>query len=247
MRYFNFAIKKLEVNRKKVLQDHKKVATNFQTPLNQLNIQEITYVNRIVPEVIWILILNNKFGFKVGVDIGYAFFEVCSNLVQIDESPFYLSWFSNLNKTTCDNIKQELTKIGIYKDLSFALSDFCNVFPASPINKIFESKSYTESNIKYIKEVLIILYNKQEKDTVIALTNILYFLNRIGELKIVEGSPFDQINEVLNYPETLTSRTIANSVCATISLLFGEISEKSIRVWNSYFWNRCLEIEPVTI
>ena len=53
--------------KKRVLEGHKKVGSRFITPMKQLpNMKSISYVNQMMPELIWIGLINDSIGYVKG-------------------------------------------------------------------------------------------------------------------------------------------------------------------------------------
>ena len=58
--------------KKIVLEGHKKVGSKFIPPMMQLpNWTEISYINQILPEIIWMGLINDEFGYRDGIDLSF--------------------------------------------------------------------------------------------------------------------------------------------------------------------------------
>ena len=56
--------------KQQILKDHKKVGSKFVPPLLQLKgFEEISYINQILPEIIWMGLINDFVGYKKGVEL----------------------------------------------------------------------------------------------------------------------------------------------------------------------------------
>src|SRR3989442_12399779 len=55
-----------------VLSDHRKVGTKFIPPTRQLlpSLREVPWVDRILPELVWLTILNDRLGIHRGTEVG---------------------------------------------------------------------------------------------------------------------------------------------------------------------------------
>jgi hypothetical protein len=52
-------------NKKKIiLGDHKKVGSKFIPPMAQLGITDVSTINQIFPEIIWMGLLNDSYGYR---------------------------------------------------------------------------------------------------------------------------------------------------------------------------------------
>ncbi|MBK8982398.1 MAG: hypothetical protein IPM38_08810 [Ignavibacteria bacterium] len=58
---------------KKVLDDHKQIGKKFIPPLLQLgNFQDVDWQTIMIPELIWIGLINEMYGIKKGADLSLA-------------------------------------------------------------------------------------------------------------------------------------------------------------------------------
>jgi hypothetical protein len=70
--------------------------------------------------------------------------------------------------------------------------------------------------------------------------NAVYIAFCTNKMRALQGTGFDNFPAIENYPETEESRAVAAEVRATVYSLLSETPQD----WESYFWNRGLEIEP---
>ena len=78
--------------RKKILKDHKKVGTRLVPPLlTAIGESDYSYVEKGIPQIIWIALLNKKFGIKKGTSISLEFVKVIDKLEIKKEVPYYIT------------------------------------------------------------------------------------------------------------------------------------------------------------
>ena len=101
----------MEKKDKKVLEDHKKVGSKFIPPLLQLKpgFSEISYINQVLPELIWMGLLNDSFGYKKGIELASKISKFAVELIG-EENYLNFSLASNYNLLSQD-LKVSLIKI----------------------------------------------------------------------------------------------------------------------------------------
>ena len=233
---------------KRILSDHKKVGKKLIPPLlSVIGESDFSYVKKGIPQIIWLSLLIEKLGLKKGTELAVDFAKIIDELEIKKDVPYYISWFTDINETDEKLIKDKLRLHNVYDKINIALSDLLNVYPDCPLNKIFESKKFDNSNIETIKKLLISLYNKQSKEATFSLANAVHLMGVCGKLQMTKKTEIRDFNNIIDYPETDDSRMIASFVRATTNLMLSDQIIENSNEWVSYFWNRGLELEPCEI
>ncbi|SDS20457.1 hypothetical protein SAMN05192545_0965 [Maribacter dokdonensis] len=232
------------MTKKKILSDHKKRGKKLVPPLSEFAISDFSYVTEGIPQIIWYALLNKYYGLRQGTDLASKFGQTIDSLSIKKEVPYHLSWFSDLNAKNYESIKKKLKDIKVFDKINIALSPLLNLYPNCPLNNIFISEEYSESNISDIKEILILLYDKRGKESTFALANVMYLMGMCKKLHIVKNSALADLPELVYYPDTEKSKMIASGIRASTNFLLSPRAIENNQDWVSYFWNRGLEIEP---
>ncbi len=61
-----------------ILADHTREGTLFRTPLSRLPLKETRWVKQTLPELLWIGLLQGKYGLGCGVDLSLALAEAAA-------------------------------------------------------------------------------------------------------------------------------------------------------------------------
>lgn len=235
---------------KKVLDDHKQVGKKFIPPMAQLGVTGISWTDAILPELLWIGLLNHHFGLGDGAEIALTLSRTTANTVK-DESmngrwPTACSSFSPPIQKDRDTILAELDSKDCLTKLRAALIAFPLFYPACPLNFIFHGASLDVDKAQVLadfKNVLDPLFNRWGKPATLVQANAVYIAFVSGKFKVFEGSALGDFPEIANFPNTGKSMHIAGFVRASTSAFFAADLYKA-HAWPAYFWNRGLEIEP---
>jgi len=239
---------------KKILEDHKKEGKILKPPLTTIgNFVDLSWVDYIIPDVIWITLLRDKFGDKMGTEIVNKFITITTkNETSKFRNYALLSSFEELPQQNKTSILKDLKKENILNVVLAGLSDFLDMYPSCPL-KFLRPNDYSTKvvDVKFLiryKELLWELIDKRSKISTFTIANVIYSMFVLDRLKIVKDSPMAQFPKIQEYPETEISRLIASSLRASINAFYNfEMFDRNSSVWAKEFWNRGIEIERCRI
>lgn len=232
---------------KKVLNDHKQRGKRFIPPLLQLgNAKETSYVQIIIPEIIWMALLHKKFGLQLGTHLALQLVTVISNISPSKRCFSFISSFELLTAEEKEKILAELQHVNMLNQLRDGLNDFVLVYPECPMSFLFGDPK-GEINLTLIKQTLAELYDITGRPATFMMGNVIYFLGAMGRLAIVKDTVLVKLPELVEYPNTALSKMIASGVRASMFAFMHEPFLNERGNWNKYFWNRGIELEPCKI
>lgn len=234
----------------RILEDHIKKGKRLRPPLATItNFVDLSWVDSIIPDVIWIALLRDKFGDKRGTNIVNEFVIVCT---KHESSKFrnyaLISSFESLPSQNKNAILNDLMQKNLLIPLLAGLSDFLNMYPKCPLNFLrpndYSTKVIDGRFLKRYKEILWEMIDKRSKRSTFTIANVVYSLFVLNRLSITSDSPMTQFSKIQEYPDTEISRLIASSLRASINALYKmEMLDKDNSRWAKDFWNRGIEIE----
>jgi hypothetical protein len=250
-----------------VLTDHKKIGKNFVPPYVYLLGEgtDIKWRQRMLPEYLWLSLLNLQIGWIDGADISLSFARIAANVTGVPSEEFSKKFgkapklffglttsFSLLNKKQLKSIVSKLEKQGKLEPLQYSLKGLVSFYPKCPLSFIFGSKKPEpkEEYLPIIKESVSKFFDKYDSLTVSALTNAVYIAFCTNKLRVIvsddrnskDDSHLANFPEIEKYPNTEESRIVAAQV-RIAAANFANQEENVSEDWSNYFWNRGLEIE----
>lgn len=248
-----------------VLKDHKKVGKTYIPPYVYLlgEGRDIQWRQRIIPEYLWLCLLNFRLGWAAGADLSLSLARLASRALGIEPEEFEKQ-FGNAPKqffglTTAygslDEIEKQrtielLTKDGKLDALRQSLSSLISLYPECPLNFIYDTPpDVSEDDLPVVQELVRVMFDETVTLTVSALTSAVYIAFCTNKLRVIVGDDrssqtdpeLKNFREIEKYPTTETSKRVAQSVRLTASMLAHPDEELST-IWCEYFWNRGLEI-----
>ena len=145
-------------------------------------------------------------------------------------------------------ILTELEKNECFLPIKNVLRDLIEVYPECPLAFLITDPIQGVFELKWIKELLIDLYDKTGRTATFMMGNVIYFLGALGRLHLVgEDSMLARLPELKDYPETQVSRAIASAVRAAMNAFMHAPFHNANGKWINYFWKRGIELEPCLI
>lgn len=240
--------------RKRVLSDHDKIGKRLVPPMLRAGrVNGISLGRDIVPEFLWLALLNDYHGWKTGVELSLALARQASTICETDTADLAESsravpkeFFGTVTAyaTLSDEQKQRLVSNLKATDEYFSLTTLqplVSLYPACPLLFLFgnEVPAPTSHAIDKLKSLIRELFDKHSRAAVSMFANAVYIALCTGRLQIHQGSQLSRFNEIEAYPKTERARGMAAMVRATSYSLLAHTPPD----WAKYFWNRVLEIE----
>ncbi len=217
----------------------------------QKHFNEVPYLYKIFPEIIWQGFLNEKYGVRVASTITLKLLKIIQVARQFEEGYFFcfISNFELLTPNQIDEIKTNLFLDADYKKINEALLPFIKVFPECPLSKLQYSSppKYNDADLMYVKSIFTPMLNKLSKEATFTLASVIYYAFELDMLHVAKDSMLLKLNQIHHYPDTEESEQIASTLRATANFLVHENFLIKKSEWQKYFWNRAYKLEPYNI
>ena len=242
-------------NRKKkpaqsrVLADHKKVGKRLIPPLGEVLSEGgmVSWVDRILPELIWVAAIIDGLGVKRGVEASAAVAR-SANVIYSGECFAFVSSFELLDAAQRQRLVRLLRDQGHLNDVCSSLSSLLRLYPECPL-KFLDAQLEPASdrdNVTLFKEVLAKYYDRRGQSAMIVQASAVYFAATCGKLIYVAPVQVPDFNSIISDFESDKAKKACASVRATVNALTKQIGAKFTDRWPRYFWNRGIEIDPPT-
>ncbi|MFC2026411.1 DUF5677 domain-containing protein [Chloroflexota bacterium] len=233
----------------RILSDHKKVGKTLVPPMRDYLGEQgtVSWEDRILPELIWLAVIIERLGVKRGVEVGVRIAKLANGILS-DEYFAFVSSFDLLSTAQKQNLLQLLKDENYFDELSKSLSPLLQLYPECPL-KFLDSQqegSIQTQTISDFKRTLSKYYNRRAQPAMIIQSNVVYFAAICGKLHYLSDVQVPNIEAIISDFESEESKHACASVRATVNGFFGHVSEKISDHWPRYFWNRGIQIEPVT-
>lgn len=237
----------------KILSDYKRKGSKFIPPLLHVlgsTMKESSYIDHILPEIIWTALLNEKYGIPETAQLIHS---ICDSIKQIgsNENLLFQSRINTLSTTEKENLIRNFEERDIISKLRTALHDFIFLYPKSQLAFIFKkapSKLKDKNFITKYKSLLSQLIDRISVSAIFMQVLPIYSAVLLGKLKIAEGLALADIEALKDYPNTTRSEEVGASIRSALNLIIvDQVIEPDLTDWVKYFWNQGKEIEPLDL
>ena len=224
--------------RKKVLADHKQIGKKFVPPLKQLpNMRDVSYVNDLLPELIWFGLINERLGYHKGMRL----FEEIIKALPTRKARLQYAFASEYKELTSKEMTDMIKRLEYFGKLEIireCLAPLVMLYDDFPMRFIGKPKKHFSKNelVNLIHSAVKNTINKYDTGGIVLhsailvcgmLTSTIHFNNKIK---------LPDINAIVERPDSQGAKQAAAFVRAT-ALAFctsGELSNE----WAKSFWNK---------
>lgn len=240
-------------NKKKknqILEGHKKVGKKFIPPMMQFpGFREVNWVNDIIPELIWIAILQKKLGYR---NANEAMAELHKKFIEVCDTKYLHSFFSSydaLSLEAKDSLKKSFQDSEYYEPIFEGLKDLQFYYPNHPLQFLYDGRTIqkTEVDLQLIKDSLKVILERRTEEGTIAQAAVLFNSMATGKFHAPAGSIFWEFGEIDNYPKTDKSRQLASSIRAMVNAFMNNDNRNMNCEWVNSFWKVSFTLSPPTL
>jgi hypothetical protein len=234
--------------KKTVLGDHKKVGSKFIPPMMQFpNWNEISYINQILPEIIWMGLINDKYGYRSGINLSS---KIATKAFELKETDKHINFTiaSNFNLLS-DKKKSELVHaltesydISKYRDALLPLIALYQGFPLSFIG-MSEKIWKKEELVAIMKKCVERHFNKYETPASIIQANVTYVRGSTGGLHFASHIDMPDLNSLLDDPESEKAKRAESFVRIGAMQEMMPMGVTRNLDWPKSFWNQSYKID----
>lgn len=236
--------------RKPVLTDHQRKGKRLIPPLMQgITYQEISWGKQLIPELLWLALLNNRYGYRQGAKLALALPKSAEEATKDNQMGIWFITISSYSQLSIDEQKgtiELLRSKNVLDQYRTALMPLIHFYPSCPLSFLFDCESKVEVDVvelEEIKSVLASIFDRRSVEATFIQANAVYIGFILRKLVVSPDVSLAKFPEVQNYPKTEISMQVAASVRATVNSIIGNEVLKIGLAWPVYFWNHGLELE----
>jgi hypothetical protein len=239
------------VTTKKILTDYKQQGKTFIPPfIHKLGpLQEIAWVETMIPELVWIALIQEHYGHPKGVSLITSMTRIARKCAPSEKMRIFatISSFREMTSHEQLGLQSELGASGELFEIQKSLTPLVVFYPECPLRFLFSTiPSLTDEGNKHLenfKTLVAGLYEKTSRNTMMVQATAVWLAFDSGVLKVFEGLSLANFPEIEKYPNTELSQRVAGSIRATVPMIFTEHQYPASSNWPRYFWNRGFEID----
>ena len=174
--------------RKPILADHKKVKSKLVTPFNVAfgPMREVSWINTMISELLWIALVQEKYGPQRGVEIITAF---TRDIRASDPSRQEVIWaaagkYASIPIAELQAIVQA-EGVAYTDELWAALRPLASWYPAHPLNALFPNNvsSACPEGLAHLKMIVAGLFDRSARDSMFVQATAIWIAFDAGKVE----------------------------------------------------------------
>lgn len=236
-------------NKEKILSDHKRIKKKLIPPMLQLSggIVYAKWLNNVLPELIWIGLLQEKLGIRRSV-------EICGEIAAIgkevlkDSQVLSFAYISNYKKLDDVQLASFYTKMknkNFLREYSNSLRELVLLYPECPLAKLVNYRQEDEETQcneikKLFSNCLAKYFYRQVHLTNLMESTALYMGWTSGLIKYTNNVKPPDLNVLItSHPGEEQYEKVSSSIRSSTMVLISDVDMD----WSTYFWNKGLLID----
>lgn len=236
---------------KDFLQDkgYKKSGKVYTPPILQLGqLNAVHWVNELLPELFWIGLLQQKYGFGNGSNISSKVVGIALQLSD-DKNIWFgpISIFSKFSDVEKELLKKEFSRNHILTELQSTFSHINYYYPNFPLSFLFNDNESTfdKGKLDSFKIFINSIYDRTSipANLIQGVALDLIFKSNIN-MTFDSNSSLVEFPKFEEYPTTEISIKVASGIRNCINMIYSNYHKPNYtQEWQNYFWNRGLQID----
>lgn len=235
--------------KKKVLQDHKQVGKRFIPPfVQELKMKELSYVNLVFPHVVWMGLLNDRFGYRAGVNLSIELAKIAHAAHRSEKHVNFAlcGSYSMLLPESKSEVLRVCEKQGLLKDIQRALAPITLHYDGFPMSflGIGDISTDPKTLLMELKHAIQGCINKYETPGLVLQANLIVAQAATGGLCISENIILPDFESIITKPDSEDAKRAGAFVRASSFAMFLPNDIELYEAWSKQFWNQGYKIEP---
>lgn len=233
---------------REVLEGHTRVGKKFFPPITQLkNITDVSYVNDLLPEIIWMGLINDVLGYKDGLALCQALavtakavhhspksinFALCSSYLQLSEEERAEIVRRSSEDNALDPLRSFIAPLVVlYKGFPLAFLG-TNENPPS-----------REELVSRLKHCIRRHIDKHELPGLVIQANVMYIRGMTGGLAFAKNIKVPDLNAIVSSPESEEAKRAGALVRSFVLCEVMLPLKEGQGSWPRDFWNQGLQLD----
>jgi hypothetical protein len=198
------------MTKRKILQDHKRRGKALIPPFTDKlgPLREVSWVRTMLPEFLWIALIQDCHGLHEGVDMVTALTRIARRRSP-SEKKHIIATITSLGELNTDEqsfLRSELAASGDLFNIQKPLLPLVVFYPDCPLRFLYSTEPTfadgTDQHLERFKTQVQGLYDKTSRDTMMVQATAMWLAFDSGVLKVSEGLALASFPEIEEYPYT---------------------------------------------
>lgn len=239
--------KKQRATKKAVLDGHKRVGKRFIPPMLQIpQLQQTSFVDDILPELVWIGLLNDQFGYLRGARVIEQVFRCVEDLRTNEQHGNFalMSTYRVFSASQKNELAKRLDHTGAASVIRVAIAPLVILYDDCPLNFFGPPSSViTEDElVARMRHCIGRTIDRYETPAVVLYGAMLIYRLVSKTINFPRDMELPNFNAVIEAPKSEEAKRAAGFMRASVMSEFGYLNLP--KAWAKHFWNRSFAISP---
>ena len=212
------------------------------------SLQEVSWVNTIIPEVSWIGLIQYQHGHRRGVELVTSMARTARSVRSGAKRQIFAaaSSYSEVSGPEWVQLRERMAAVGDLFPIQESLEPLIALYPECPLGPVFAAPPATapEHALNRMTSLVSSLFRRADRDPMMVQATLIWLAFDSGVLKVREGLSLAQFPEIERYPDTEISKKVGGAIRSSVNMSFGHELLYEASSWPRYFWNRGLTLTP---
>lgn len=213
----------------------------------QLGMSEVSYVNQIFPEILWMGLINQREGYRAGIKV-VEFMAKRLNEIKTNEKHINFSLASSYGKLGEGQkiqIVADLKKENFYSIIQQSLAPLTCLYDDFPMAFIGPPNEHIgkDTLINLLKACISECINKYEQPGMVLQASVMYIRGITGGLFFAKGMEVPDLDKIVNDFDSEEGQRAASSVRAFVMSEYIPLGEQRSDSWAKSFWNQGYKLD----
>ena len=234
--------------KKSVLQDHKRIGKRFIPPFLQLlNLKELSYVRLIFPHLVWMGLLNDRFGYRDGVNISIELAKLAHSTLGSEKHVNFAlcGAYSSLSSESKAEILRECKQKGWLKDVQRALAPISLYYGEFPMAFLGIGDLSVNPGIllQELKQTVAKCINKYETPGLVLQTSLMIIQSATGGLVFSSDIELPDFDSIIREPDSEAAKRAGAFVRSGALMTFQPEEIGLYEKWPKSFWDQGYKVD----
>jgi hypothetical protein len=205
-------------------------------------LRETSYIDEILPEIIHIALLLQRFGYRRGIQLCEHLFAAINEISSATALPFASAL--TIDEQLHSTLTERLTAEGVLQELRSAFAPM-QLFLDWPLGYLGFDDLEHELAVSQIKDCVGKILDKSETPACAALATVIYWYRAIGKLKYTNGIKPPDLNAIIEAPDSEAAAIARAHVRASVMAFWAmQVTEDPLDPkWAPSSWVQCFRLE----
>lgn len=233
----------MKKKKRQVLEGHKRVKTRFIPPLMQIgSIKETSYVNDLLPHVVWMSLLIESCGLREGISASIRLIKLAHEVHQSKKHVNFAicGHHDKLTSRERTAVVATLETSGELPRYQEALRPLLELHPDCPMNYLGVPSTLAERSrlVSKLSDAVDVIFDRYGPGASVVQANVVVGRASTGGLFIAEHIGMPDFDAMIKDPESESGRRAASFARTSSMQEFMPDEEEQYMVWPKAFWRR---------